>query len=87
MPSGVFQISQNTIFKQEVSSKKIIIEANRAMLSLKKDSGKVKGSKWPETRAQWLKGGGVKCHTNWDQNDHNDGPKWSGVKNGLSVFR
>ena len=31
--------------KQELSLKKIIVEANRALLSLKKDSGKVKGSK------------------------------------------
>ena len=29
--------------KQEVSSKKIIVEANRHLLSLKKDSGKVNG--------------------------------------------
>ena len=36
-------------------------------------------------------GSGAKCHTNLDQNDkrwdRNDGPKLSGVRNGLSVFR
>ena len=36
-------------------------------------------------------GGGAKCRTNLDQNDkswdRNDGPKCSGVQNGLSVFR
>ena len=37
--------------KQEVSSKKIIVEANTALLSLKKDSGIVKGSKWPDDGA------------------------------------
>ena len=67
---------------QEVSSKKIIVD-NRALLSLK-------GSTWPETRRQWLNGGGAKCHTNLDLNDNrwdrNDGPKLSGVQNALVFF-
>ena len=37
--------------KQEVSSKKIIVGANMALLSLKKDSGIVKESKWPDDGA------------------------------------
>ena len=40
-----------------------------ALLSWQKNSGKVKGSKWPETRTQWFKWGWAKCHTNLDKND------------------
>ena len=73
--------------KQEVSSKKIIVEGNRALHSLRKDSGKVKGSKWPEMGLQWLKRGRnvirigtktTKKGSKWLEsplgNDH--GPKW-----------
>ena len=38
-------IAFSSTFQQEVSSKKIIVEANRTLLSLTKDSGIVKGSK------------------------------------------
>ena len=66
---------QSFIFKQEVSSRKIIVEANRALLSFKKDSGIVKVSKWPDDGAV-LTQEGPKCYKNWtettnkwDQND------------------
>ena len=50
--------------KQEVSSKKIIVEANTALLSLKKDSGIVKGSKLPDDGAALTKEG-PECPKNW----------------------
>ena len=66
---------QSFISKQEVSSRKIIVEANRALLSLKKDTGIVKVSKWPDDGAV-LTQEGPKCYKNWvettnkwDQND------------------
>ena len=39
------QTMQSHDKQQEVSSKKITVEANRALLALKKDRGIVKGSK------------------------------------------
>ena len=42
-----------------------------ALLSLKKDSGIVKGSKWPEDWAA-ITQKGPKCPKNWDRNDYNN---------------
>ena len=50
----------------EISSKKIIVEANTALLSLKKDSGIVKGSKWPDDGAV-LTQEGPECPKNWTE--------------------
>ena len=55
-------------FKQEVSSKKITVETNKALLSLKKDGEIVKGSKWPEDGIA-MTHEGPKCPKNWSQND------------------
>ena len=78
-----------TSHKQEVSSKKIIVESNRAVLSLKKDIGIVKESKWPDDVAA-LTQEGPKCRKNcvettkiWDQNDSN---RMIRVRDGLRVF-
>ena len=47
------QLSKEEYTRQQVSLQKIIIvEANRALLSLKKDCGKAKGSKRAEARTQ-----------------------------------
>ena len=44
---------------------------------------------WDEDRV--TQEGGAKCHIYKDQNDkrwdRNDKPKWSGIQNGLSMFR
>ena len=55
-----------TIWRPEVSSKKIIVEANTALLSLKKDSGIVKGSRWPDDGAA-LTQEGPECPKNWTE--------------------
>ena len=75
--------------QQELSSKKIIVEAKMALLSLKKDSGIFKGSKWPEDWAAvtWE---GPKCPKNWYQTNYKNGAEMTWVEmtrvwNGLSL--
>ena len=61
--------------KQEVSSKKVIVQANRALRSLNKDSRTVKGSK-RSLRWTIMTQEGLKCPKNWDQNGWKMGPTW-----------
>ena len=77
--------------EQEVASKKIIVEANRALLSFKKDSGIVKKSKWPEDGAE-MPQERPKCRKNLGRNDYKNGAEMAcnamiRVRNGLSLFR
>ena len=76
--------------KQEVSSKRIIVDANTALLSLKKDSGIAKGSKWPDDGAA-LTQEGPECPKNWTeatkQWDQNDLSRMFSVRNCPSLFR
>ena len=77
-------------FEQEVFSKKIIVKANTALLSLKKDSGIVKGSKWPDDGAA-LTQEGAEWPKNWTETtkqwDQNDSSRMFRVRNCSSLFR
>ena len=50
------------MIEQEISSKKIIVEANRTLRSLKKERS-------PNDLRRGRNDSGAKCHTNLDQND------------------
>ena len=52
----------------------MIFEADRTLLSLKKDSGIVKVSKWPDDGAA-LTQEGPTCHKDWAKTTKM-GPKW-----------
>ena len=69
--------------KQEVSSKRIIVEANRALRSLKKERD-------PNDLRQGRNDSGVKCHTNLDQKDKDGtemtGQNYQGSKMALGVL-
>ena len=72
-------VSLQADVEQEISLKKMIAEAKMTLLSLKKDSWRVKGSKWPENWAA-ITQEGPKCPKNWDRNDYKNGAEMTWLK-------
>ena len=70
------------IIKQETSSKKIIVEANKALRSLKNERG-------PKDLKRGCNDSRMKCHTNLEQNDKDGtvitGQDYQGSKMALCV--